>query len=393
MTQQLGLFNDATSVQVAPAPLAWVMHEDLSIVGDPCPPAVLDLLSASEYDGNVLLEMPQVGRKVYEQFDEVLTRMRGKWQKTAPRGHHFPFDPRPLVQMVIASGRMPPKNPLALFATPEVVADKMIELAGPGYMQYHAVEVLEPSAGTGAIAKRLIERCPSVTIKCVEMDPWNVGLLRLAGLDVDHANFLKWQPPQKYDVVLMNPPFSGAGGNYKQHIKHALTMLKPDGDSRLVAIIPASVLWKSSDAAFMQWVADNGDIAEIFDNGEFEESGTPISTLAIYLSPNGGAWRYERMCGYPTRDIYHLFLYLDNDRDWDKCASSLAKQWNDGHYGTDVLGQPDAALRNEIERELRTHHARRLKEHELLGLRPADWSKAVDLVIRDLKERIAQGNF
>lgn len=116
-----------------------------------------------------------------------------------------------------------------LFSTPTDLAARMVEAAGiePGD------DVLDPSAGTGALIKALPNIRPHGTATAVEinhtlsvnLEPWADKIVC--------ADFLSCgEELGKFDKIIMNPPFKN-GADIK-HIKHALTMLRPGG--RLVAI-------------------------------------------------------------------------------------------------------------------------------------------------------------
>lgn len=352
-------------------------------LGDPCPTDVLELLRKAQYSGNVLLEMPAVDEKLYKKFNAVLANLRGEWSRSAPRGHRFPYNPKPLIDTIIASGRMPKKNALAFFPTPLTAVDQMIDAAD--LVDSRAINALEPSAGTGAIARRLRDRFPSAHIQCVELDPWNCSLLEADGFTVDNANFLSWIAPQKYDVILMNPPFSGDGGGYVAHVQRAFSMLAPKGV--LIAIVPAAILWNAGKDQFVQWIADNGDIIEALEADTFADGGTSVKTLIIKLEPGGSPWRYERSEGYPTFDTRILFTWLENERFWDRKVDAWTKDLVSGKADTDLFGDPGPKFRTMIESNLREQHRRYNKSHTLLGIRPQDWGDAVNIVIDDMKER------
>ncbi|MCH8807033.1 MAG: methyltransferase, partial [Planctomycetes bacterium] len=88
------------------------------------------------------------------------------------------------------------------FQTPEPVARRMVEMADiqPG------MEVLEPSAGAGAIASKIKEAAPEANLTVVEAAPQLSEILREQGFDVRQENFL--ERGGAYDRIVMNPPFS-----------------------------------------------------------------------------------------------------------------------------------------------------------------------------------------
>ena len=121
-----------------------------------------------------------------------------------------------------------------LFPTPPALAARMVELAGIEAGD----RVLEPSAGTGNLAKAIRSAVPDAHLDLIEIDPRLCSILKTSGFEVSCCDFLAASMPvcpdseDSHDCVLMNPPFSK--GQDVAHILHALKFLKPGG--RLVAL-------------------------------------------------------------------------------------------------------------------------------------------------------------
>ena len=121
-----------------------------------------------------------------------------------------------------------------LFPTPPALAARMVELAGIEAGD----RVLEPSAGTGNLAKAIRSAVPDAHLDLIEIDPRLCSILKTSGFEVSCCDFLAASMPvcpdseDGHDCVLMNPPFSK--GQDVAHILHALKFLKPGG--RLVAL-------------------------------------------------------------------------------------------------------------------------------------------------------------
>lgn len=102
---------------------------------------------------------------------------------------------------------------------------------------WKGARVLEPSAGTGELAKAA--RDVGASVSCVEIQPGLAHELRvLHGFsDVREGDFLKLSPTTlgQFDVVLMNPPFDR--GRDCDHVRHAWQFVRPGG--KLVAIMSA----------------------------------------------------------------------------------------------------------------------------------------------------------
>ncbi len=117
------------------------------------------------------------------------------------------------------------------FATPEPIGLKMAEFADirPGD------DVLEPSAGHGAIARWFPEQSKRTAI-----EPSEALRSRLAMVfdgSIIGTNFESMHVTNKFDAIIMNPPFRDASGRYidVEHVAKAATHLRDGG--RIVALL------------------------------------------------------------------------------------------------------------------------------------------------------------
>jgi len=245
----------------------------------------------------VQLPDAQLARPIYEEVNTVLTRLGGKWKGGKTRAHVFAhYAPAPLVHAVLETGLLPADNPLAYFPTPAPVVAAMlhdVDFTTLGDMPASVWECLdrdggiraiEPSAGTGSLADAIRQAAPRVHLDCIEVNPLSVGVLQAKGHTVVAADFLTFTPSAPYDYCFLNPPFSVAGNPraYQDHIRHAWSMLSPNG--RLVAIAPPGFTFRTSaaDRAFRNFCIEHGDWSDLA-AGTFKESGTGIATVMITL--------------------------------------------------------------------------------------------------------------
>jgi predicted RNA methylase len=113
------------------------------------------------------------------------------------------------------------KRELSQFFTPADLAERIVTWALVPYAgSYRNLEILEPSAGRGALVKPLLRQRFDVT--AIEIDPDNVSALKLLTDKVLCTDFLTVDPENAggYDLAIMNPPFEG--GQTERHILHAL---------------------------------------------------------------------------------------------------------------------------------------------------------------------------
>lgn len=133
-----------------------------------------------------------------------------------------------------------PETDCQFYPTPSDVAGKL--MAGVDWKIVKSV--LEPSAGRGDLIEWAKKRCGKVRyprgascwgrstysidlddIDCVEIDPNLQALLVGKGYRVVHDDFLTYHTRKRYDLILMNPPFSEGD----MHLLHALELCENGG--------------------------------------------------------------------------------------------------------------------------------------------------------------------
>ncbi|MBK7380594.1 MAG: methyltransferase [Ignavibacteriales bacterium] len=234
---------------------------------------VLEVLNNSKLENNVLFLPLQLDRKLYQDVNKVLECLGGKWDRKL-KGHKFGDDVESLLNDAINFGEViNQKKELQFYETPPPIIEQLIGLAEIKGTD----QVLEPSAGKGAIIKALLKITQSVS--AVEIAD-RKELLTLLGSYIQ-ADFLSLPMFERYDKVVMNPPFS------KQqdidHILHAFKGLKKDGI--LVAVLSESPFFRNNKKSieFREWLAKNE--AEIIDleAGAFSTSGTNVKTRIVKI--------------------------------------------------------------------------------------------------------------
>ncbi|MCP4471193.1 MAG: DEAD/DEAH box helicase family protein, partial [Gammaproteobacteria bacterium] len=128
-------------------------------------------------------------------------------------------------------GRRDQRAGMDYFATPEPLGVKMVEWSGIRPNE----SVLEPSAGHGAIGRYLPDNVDSTFVepsselisKLALRAPGKHRQMRFEDLDVGG---------NKYNAIVMNPPFGSGGATAIAHLNKAMHHLKNGG--RIVALIP-----------------------------------------------------------------------------------------------------------------------------------------------------------
>ena len=165
------------------------------------------------------------------------------------------------------------------FPTPAAVVEQLVATADiePG------MKVLEPSAGSGAIAAALAPLCGPDHLACIELDVDRAAELRRQRLggSIQEGDFLEIEPRPYFDRIVMNPPFSRQQDI--RHVLHALRFLKPGG--RLVAVMSGSAENPQGRLGdhFSATLARLGGTIERLPAGSFKESGTGVTTVMVVI--------------------------------------------------------------------------------------------------------------
>ncbi len=145
-------------------------------------------------------------------------------------------------------------------------------------------DVLEPSAGTGALAFPAAQEA-ECTVECVEIDKRLINQLVASPLTrgVHNRDFLECTPDElgRFDRIVMNPPFSK--GQDIDHVRHAVQFLKPGG--RLVAIMCGGPFFRSDrkSSEFRTWMDTQDGWSEKLPDGSFAVSGCNVSARIVVI--------------------------------------------------------------------------------------------------------------
>lgn len=234
-------------------------------------------------DCKVYLAPGQLDRKLYLAVNEVLTHLGGKWNRGA-KAHVFDQDPTDALDQVMLEGEIVPPKSYGYFPTPAELADLLVMEA----QVYTGMKVLEPSAGTGAIADALVRRfCQRAKdLLCFDILQQNVDKLIEKGYaSAICEDFMQVPAGAFFDRVIMNPPFERQQDI--DHVLHAFDFLKPGG--RLVSVMSAGVLFRENKktVAFREFVATQGGTATRLPPDSFVESGTHVNTCYIVMDKEG----------------------------------------------------------------------------------------------------------
>lgn len=237
---------------------------------------VLAVLSAARTDGQALTLTGTLDRSLYERTNKVLEAAGGKWNRKA-KAHLFEIPAEDAIEQIILTGEITIPQDFGFFPTPPAVVERLVELAD---VQSHH-RFLEPSAGRGNIASAFRD---AAEVDCIELLAENVAALQKVAGDqwsITQTDFLTVEPVQRYDRIVMNPPF--AKQDDIKHVTHAHKFLKPDG--LLVSVMSAGVMFRDDRRTneFKELVDRCGGSIEELPEGAFKSSGTLVRTVIVTL--------------------------------------------------------------------------------------------------------------
>ena len=162
------------------------------------------------------------------------------------------------------------------FATPEPLGMKMAEWLGLRPNE----KALEPSVGHGAIGRFLPGNTRNTFI-----EPSNelaaAAKLRIEGKLIN-STFENHNIVNKYDGIVMNPPFGSGGSTAIQHLGKAFSHLRNGG--RVVALIPEG---PAADKKFNKWYESTEGAFKVAEFGlpqvTFTRAGTSVKTRIVVI--------------------------------------------------------------------------------------------------------------
>jgi len=161
------------------------------------------------------------------------------------------------------------------FATPEPLGLKMVEWGNARPND----DLLEPSAGHGAIARFFPKHCNN---KLIEPSVDLAAELSVAVGEVKVGKFEDHHVVNKYDVIVMNPPFGSGGKTAIEHLAKAFEHLRDGG--RVVALLPAGGM---AEKRFERWFYDEEDAYLVADlalpSCTFSRAGTKVMTRIVVI--------------------------------------------------------------------------------------------------------------
>jgi len=239
-----------------------------------------EILQQATVEGNIArITSVQLDRKQYLDVAKAMKGIGGKWKGGKIAGFVFATDPSSLLGLVAKEKPINLIKEYQFFETPAKIVDKMLRRAD--LKQTDAI--LEPSAGQGAIIKRIHKTLPKHNVYYYEILDMNRAVLNNMPNTHDLGlDFLKGNSEETFDKIIANPPFSK--NRDIEHIYKMYASLKSGG--RIVTL--ASKHWEISsnkkETEFREWLSDVDAKITPIAAGEFKASGTNIATNMIVIN-------------------------------------------------------------------------------------------------------------
>lgn len=230
------------------------------------PKNIIALLRPSEKR----MDIPQnfkLSKKEYTDLKKEILKAGGKYRKN---GFDFDESANDVYDRIITGKDYNLKKKFQFFATPESLAAELCEMTFDPLLN-KGVNILEPSAGQGAIIDSILEWFNNKAINismnsltAIELMDKNYNHLENnyntdeAGMNLLKMDFLKYDEYINYfDYVIANPPFTG--GQDIEHFNKMYEVCKPGGV--ITSIMSTSWLYNSGKKFqnFRNWIGIGND--------------------------------------------------------------------------------------------------------------------------------------
>lgn len=238
-----------------------------------------EILGECSIKGNVVkLPDRQLPRNEFVGVKKALEGIGGKWTGGKVAGFVFQSDPTDLLFKIVGGEKINLKKDFQFFATPPDLADELVQIAEIDKSH----NILEPSAGQGAIVEAINRRLPGKVVNCYElMESNRVVLERIPTVALIGDDFFT-PTIRRFDRIIANPPFTK--NQDIDHIRRMYDRLADDG----IIVSVASAHWVLSmnkkEVAFKKWLNEEVNaIVRDVPPGTFKASGTNVEARIIKI--------------------------------------------------------------------------------------------------------------
>lgn len=301
------------------------------------------LKNATVNDNTIKLNCGDLPRDEYLKVADVIGRLGGGWV-SRKKHFEFPYSAELCMRNYLKTGKLPEKNPLAFFPTPNKIIQDSLDLGSwvEDIRCFSDLRILEPSGGIGAAVDAILAINESHYITICELDENRALILKekyaaYPRIEVLNIPFEGLTVDAKFDFVWMNPPFAVEGNSsiWIDHLRKAYEHLNNKG--KLICVTPQFEDNSTKKyVEFKKWLNNNGFGVSRNDAKLFKD--TAISTCTVYMDKAEASDKpYSNYLNY---DVYMLIMHITNESslyyeakaglskigfDWDKFAYDVAK--------------------------------------------------------------------
>lgn len=188
------------------------------------------------------------------------------------------------------------------YPTPAAVAAKMLERFD--WQSLGKARILEPSAGKGDLADAITDKMLTYNgkiwsgresyaekIHCLEIDPELQAAIKGKGYTLVGTDFLDFWPDEKYNLIIMNPPFSSGD----KHLLHAWEILDYGEIVCLLNSETLNNLYSQNRRLLAEIIAEHGETASLGScfTDAFRKTDVEVSLVYLKKERTASAFSFE----------------------------------------------------------------------------------------------------
>lgn len=233
-------------------------------------------------EGNIV-HLPDISEGALPNYKDVRQALLNAGAKYKRNTFVFESDAQPYIDRLTSGESVNIKKEFQFFATPDDVIDSMLDKIN--IQPYH--KVLEPSAGDGAIIKKIVEKySPGIDhdpiVDCFEiMDLNRKKLEGVKGAKLIGDDFLKCDLKDTYDIIVANPPFTK--NQDIDHIRKMFEVCKPGGSIVTLASLSWTFGSEKKQVEFRNWIKHIKAVDIELEPGLFKKSGTSVGVMMLVI--------------------------------------------------------------------------------------------------------------
>lgn len=231
--------------------------------------------------GEITIDLPLMDAGMYANVAVVLNACNIHWHRRR-KTHLATAVALAELQCAIASGSYyDSKRALEFYATSEATADILAAELAEHVDWLDQPQILEPSAGDGALVQAVLNAIPQACITAIELDPRRAALLRHRFLGdprvrVVESDVLRFEE-REWDGVITNPPFEHS----LAHIEHVAKIARVHAP-----VVGIAMTTRKKDEAVARFLHERDALTWDTDGDAFVGTTVTASCFVFRTSPS-----------------------------------------------------------------------------------------------------------